>query len=260
MKLSYLKWVLMLLGAMRFRMYGAFIGYFVGLFIEELMGGNVNFFIDNPFASKPKEEDKIVLGSYQKSLVHIVAGLLQLHNFIPKAQGHYILKFFYRNFGTKQGQAMYEALKVRLKQSTFPVQEAANLRIQLSKQNAVDLVAFFVGLCASGKGIYPNDRKLLEEIAYNLGLSKQEFEFIIGGNGQQERKVSVGSSYSSIDHSYAVLGLNKTASEKELKSKYRSLVLKYHPDKTKLDSKLAAKKFQEIHEAYDRVREARGIK
>lgn len=260
MKLSYLKWILMLLGAMRFRMYGAFIGYFVGLFLEELMSGRVDFFIDNPFASKTKEEEKIILTSFQKSLVHVVAGLLQVHNFIPKEQGRYVLKYFYRKFGTKQGQAMYELLKLELKQSTFPVQEAANLRIQLVKQDVIDLLGFFIGLCSSGKGLYPNDRKLLEEISYSLGLSKQEFDLILGGNGGQERRQEVRSSFNSIDISYEVLGLSKSASEKELKAKYRSLVLKYHPDKTTLDAKLAAKKFQEVHEAYHRVRESRGMK
>ena len=49
---------------------------------------------------------------------------------------------------------------------------------------------------------------------------------------------------------YQVLGVNKSASEAEIKSAYRKLARKYHPDLNKDDAK-AAEKFKEISNAYD---------
>ncbi len=49
---------------------------------------------------------------------------------------------------------------------------------------------------------------------------------------------------------YDVLGVGKTASEAEIKSAYRKLARKYHPDLNK-DDKNAADKFKEISNAYD---------
>ena len=49
---------------------------------------------------------------------------------------------------------------------------------------------------------------------------------------------------------YQVLGVNKTASEAEIKSAYRKLARKYHPDLNK-DNKDAAEKFKEVSCAYD---------
>lgn len=49
---------------------------------------------------------------------------------------------------------------------------------------------------------------------------------------------------------YQILGVNKTASEAEIKSAYRKLARKYHPDLNK-DDKSAAEKFKEISNAYD---------
>ncbi len=49
---------------------------------------------------------------------------------------------------------------------------------------------------------------------------------------------------------YHVLGLSKDASEAEIKSAYRKLARKYHPDLNK-DNKDAAEKFKEISCAYD---------
>lgn len=48
---------------------------------------------------------------------------------------------------------------------------------------------------------------------------------------------------------YKVLGVEKNATDDEIKKKYRKLAMKYHPDKTKGD-KAAEDKFKEISEAY----------
>ncbi len=48
---------------------------------------------------------------------------------------------------------------------------------------------------------------------------------------------------------YEVLGVNKGASADQIKSAYRKLAVKYHPDKNKND-KGAEEKFKEASEAY----------
>ncbi len=53
---------------------------------------------------------------------------------------------------------------------------------------------------------------------------------------------------------YEILGLSKSASDSEIKSSYRKLAMKYHPDRNPGDKK-AEEKFKEISEAYEVLKE-----
>ena len=52
---------------------------------------------------------------------------------------------------------------------------------------------------------------------------------------------------------YGVLGVDKNASEDEIKSAYRRLAKKYHPDRNPGDA-TAAKKMQEVNAAYEQIK------
>lgn len=64
---------------------------------------------------------------------------------------------------------------------------------------------------------------------------------------------------------YAVLQLDESASNEEIKKQYRKLVVEYHPDKIEAKGlpeefvQFASDKFKEIQEAYDTIKKERGI-
>lgn len=55
----------------------------------------------------------------------------------------------------------------------------------------------------------------------------------------------------SADCYYKNLGLSKNASDQEIKSAYRKLALKYHPDKNTDSPEIASENFKKVSEAYD---------
>lgn len=54
---------------------------------------------------------------------------------------------------------------------------------------------------------------------------------------------------------YEILGVSKTAEEREIKKAYKRLAMKYHPDRNQGD-KEAESKFKEIKEAYEILTDA----
>ena len=54
---------------------------------------------------------------------------------------------------------------------------------------------------------------------------------------------------------YLLLGLKQSATYDELRQRFRELALKYHPDRYKGNKQTAAKKFKNIFEAYNKIKE-----
>jgi DnaJ like chaperone protein len=81
------------------------------------------------------------------------------------------------------------------------------------------------------------------------------------GNHQQAR-----SQGSSLQQSYASLGIKAEASTQEIKRAYRKLVSQYHPDKLVSQGlpeemmEMSKKRVREINAAYDKIKASRGIK
>jgi DnaJ like chaperone protein len=85
-----------------------------------------------------------------------------------------------------------------------------------------------------------------------MGLNESEVDSILNLGG------------SSIEEAYKVLEITPDATDAEVRTAYRNMVRKHHPDKVQTlgeDVKRAAEeKMQRINEARDRIYQARGMK
>jgi DnaJ like chaperone protein len=100
--------------------------------------------------------------------------------------------------------------------------------------------------------ITEDEQKAINELAAALGISQEEHERIKGRHSAVRA-----------DEHYAILGVDRSAGNAEIKTAYRQLATQYHPDKVShLGQELidfAHKKFLEINESYQAIRQERGV-
>ena len=108
---------------------------------------------------------------------------------------------------------------------------------------------------ALADGVLSNDEeRLILSAAHIFGFSDERY--------RQLRSEHVADT----EKYYSVLGCRPEDSDDQIKKQYRKLVFEYHPDKIVSKGlpdefiKLAQTKFNEIQEAYDHIRQERGIK
>ena len=100
--------------------------------------------------------------------------------------------------------------------------------------------------------ITEGEQKAINELVAALNISHEEHERIRGRH----------SVVRAVEH-YAILGVDRSASNGEIKKAYRQLATQYHPDKVShLGQELidfANKKIQEINNSYQAIRRERGF-
>lgn len=116
------------------------------------------------------------------------------------------------------------------------------------------------------------ERKLLLHIFERLGFSKNEFDHIdllvraAHHFAGEQHATGESSRRNRLSDAYGVLGIDKSASDDEVKRAYKRLMNQHHPDKLVAKGlpeemiKLANEKSQEIRAAYEQVKEARGLR
>lgn len=166
------------------------------------------------------------------------------------------------------------------KRKAFPLQEILE-QFRLECHGRTTLMRMFIEIqlqaaYADGRCDTQEDR-LLRHICQMLGFSEFEYvqlrrmieaelHFRTGwqGRGREDtaRRPTTGPT---VRDAYAVLNVESDASDAEVKKAYRRLLSQHHPDKLVAKGlpeemmKVAAHKTHEIKQAYEQIKEARGI-
>lgn len=139
-------------------------------------------------------------------------------------------------------------------------------------------LVYLITLAYADNHLHEKEEELLKAIAAQLGYSSFAFNHLLGmvraqtqfhqQHGRRSQGSSGGyqSSHSSVDEldlAYKVLGVDKIATDAELKKAYRKLMSEYHPDKLAGRGvpedmiKVATERAQEIQAAYDMIKKSR---
>jgi DnaJ like chaperone protein len=226
----------------------------MGLGVGLLLGGAIDFLrsLGKPSMSEVRRKVR------SSQLTDFVISTLLLSSAVIKADGEmdelelgYLRRFLGEQFGEKRAME-YMAIFRASHAGEFDVEKTArNIQQTTSYETRLQLLYIMVGIAKSNFDVDEREQTLIDKIIVWLAIQKGDYE-------------SIKSMFSiEMDAYYRILEVTPSASDKEIKSAYKAIAAKFHPDKVAhLGEELtttATRKFQKLQEAYTAIRQARGF-
>ena len=231
---DYAKWV----GGGLGWMYGGPIGAFIGYQIGKYIGKN--------FQSKET--------SFELSLLILSAMVVKADGKIKQAELDCVRLFFIQSFGKLKADQYFQVFN-EVKNKQFPSIRSVCLEINkhVNHKTRLQIIHFLFSIANSDRHIDSAEVDIIKKISKYFWISEYDFSSI----------QAMFSKNKNINNAYEILGLNKSSTEDQIKTAYRKMVKKYHPDKLRGVSedvvKMAKEKFQSVKDAYDAIRKQRGF-
>lgn len=236
---------------------GAGLGFIVGGGpIGAIIGLSLGWMFDSAneadLEKKAYKSQNTTTGDFAVSLLVLIAAVMKADNKVVKSELDYVKVFLTQRFGADSAVEALKMLRDILKQD-IPVRDVCKqIRSRVDYASRLELLHLLYGVANADKQVHEQEIKIIDEIGYYLGISSSD---------QQSIKSMF---VKSAESSYKILGITPTASNDEIKKAYRKLAKEFHPDKVAYlgddFKKTAEEKFKKINDAYEAIKNERGIK
>ena len=231
---------------------GKWVGIGAGWFLAGPIGAIIGYYIGKNFFDGKNDQAK----AYELSLLILSSLVIKSDGKIVKAELAYVKKFFVNTFGVQKANKYFEVFNKLNKQSLSSQLRPVCLQLNscINHASRLQIIHFLFGVSASDNEIHDSEIKLINKIAGYLNINQYDFESI------KSMFLAEGST-NSLDKWFAILEIDKNASDVEIKKAHRKMVIKYHPDKLQGVSddivKLAEDKFLLVQQAYENIMKSR---
>lgn len=256
-----LKWITGLLGWASGGPIGALVGYLFGSVVEH--GLEAIMLLGSGNDAGPQEQTyqrAYRTGGYSAAEQRnsFMASLLVLASAVIRADGKtlqseldYVKAFIRENFGET---AVDDAMRILTELESKDINVYAvgsQIASYMNYSQRLQLFHFLAGIANSDGQFCKQEKSVLESIASAIRLNAADADSVIAMY------------YKDTDSAYAVLEISPSASNDEVKSAYRRMAMKNHPDKVASlgpdVQKAAEAKFRKIQEAYETIKKQRGM-
>lgn len=233
---------------------GAGLGYFVGGCFGSVVGYFLGSIVDVMFSNSSSKIIKthVSRNEFMNNFLVLTAAVMKADGVVKKSELEYVKQFLRVNFGENQTIEALQILKDLLQNDVSIDPVCSKIRYGMQTALKLQILHYLFGIAKADGEIHQTEIYLLEQIAIKIGVNSNDYN-------------SIKSMFiEETDSAYKILGVQKTASDEELKKAYRAMAVKHHPDKVANmgeDVQNSAKlKFQKINEAWDKIKKERGIK
>ena len=221
------------------------IGGILGAALGSFLGGGYTRSDTAFLGDTPKQKD------FSSSLLVLSAAVMKADGNVKKSELDYVKHFFLSNFGQEQAEKYILTLREILKQDIQIAEVSQQIGRYMDYSSRLQLLHYLFGIASADGQVHENEVNVIESISRYMGVYTSDFESIKAMFVKQ------------VDDAYTILGIDPSASDDDVKKAYREMAKKNHPDKVAYLGedvrKAAEKKFQEINDAYDKIKKQRGM-
>ena len=189
--------------------------------------------------------------SFFVSLLVLSSAVIKADGRTHPAELRTVREFIRTNFG-EQAAAQAEQILQRLDSQQVNIYSVGGqIAANMNYSQRLQLFQYLVSIATSDGDFSASEKSVLEAIASAIRLTSSDAASIIAMY------------YKEADSAYTVLEISPSATDDEVRSAYRRMAMKYHPDRVATlgpeVQKAAEEKFKKIQEAYATIKKQRGI-
>ena len=243
-----IKWIAAFLGYFLFRFPGAVLGFIVGTFLDNLGGSGKRS--RSVFENVTKQS--VSPADFELNLLSLCSIIIKADGQVNQRELDYVRQYFLSTYGKERANTIFRTFNEVIKKREISTQRICNFMLQRTRYEVrLQMLHFLFGIAQSDGQVSKAEVQKLREIAGYFRVNQHDFESIMA------------MFIKSVDNSYKILEIKRTATDDEVKKAYRTMAKKYHPDRVVTENeairKGAEEKFKEVQKAYETIQKERGI-
>ncbi|AVI50700.1 molecular chaperone DjlA [Pukyongia salina] len=244
------RWIAAILGFALYRLPGAIVGFLLGSFLDNLGGAKRTGGYKQVF--QQQRSDRVSPADFELNLLSLASLVIKADGKVSQAELDYVRQYFVQAYGKDRANAIFKVFNEVIKKREISGSRIGNvLRQRMRYESRLQVVHFLFSI-ANADGFVSNaEVNTIQGISVNLGIQNKDLESI------------KAMFFKNPDSAYKILEIDRTATIQEIKTAYRHMAKKYHPDKLQhMDEayrKGAEDKFRKVQEAYEQLQKEKGF-
>lgn len=226
---------------------GGILGFVVGSFVDEFSASELTDFKKDIYRGSSTQS-----GDFEISLLVLAAIVIKADGRVNQTELDYVRSSFVSMYGQERANRAFKLFKGIMSKEKISIRQVClQINRHMNHPARLQLLHFLFGVAKSDGMVTENELHKIATIAGYLNINMHDFNSI------------KAMFYDEVDSSYKILEIEKSATDIEVKTAYRRMVKKYHPDKLRglgeEHIKGAEEKFRQVQRAYEHIQKERGL-
>ncbi|MBQ6073098.1 MAG: TerB family tellurite resistance protein [Bacteroidales bacterium] len=253
------KWIAGFLGWAAFGPIGGLLGFLFGAYVDRNFDAVKSIFGTGEEADGTWQRTTGSRGytpgeqrnSFMVSLLVLSSAVIKADGKVMQQELNHVREFIRQNFGDNAVDEAMRVLEGLNRQNVDLYSVGGQIADNMNYSQRLQLFHYLAQIAMADGDFSKSEKDVLDTISVAIRLIRSDAQSVISMY------------YREADSAYKILEISPDATDEEVKSAYRRMAMKNHPDKVATlgpeVQKAAAEKFRKIQEAYETIKKERGM-